>query len=297
MITHERIPEYYDWLSRWVQLANWLAYRDRFAAFTMHKRLAAPADGAGGPTAGLEFVNDHLLAAAGLGPEPRVLDAGCGFGGTIFHWQRRAGGHYDGLTLSRVQLRVARREARRRGLTEACRFHLQSYDAPPPRPSPTPAAGGYDAVVAIESMIHSPDLGRTLPNLAGALRPGGRLLVLDDMATGDLDRARPHEAELLRRHWGCARYPTDGDYRGAVGLAGLELIHDEDLSARMRPRPGAVLDRLERTYSRLHRALPLPPVRTILSAYLGGIALERLHAAGDVRYRLLVARKNGGGGG
>ncbi len=36
MITHDRIPSFYDWLSRYVQLSNWIAYRDRFAGFTMH---------------------------------------------------------------------------------------------------------------------------------------------------------------------------------------------------------------------------------------------------------------------
>lgn len=151
MITHEQIPDFYDWLSRYVQLSNWLSYRDRFAAFTMHKRLCVPtqAGGAGGRTAGLEYVNDRLLEVAdvaGLPPEPRVLDAGCGFGGTVFHWQRRIGGRYDGLTLSRVQLGVARREARRRGIEASCRFHLQSYDAALER--------DFDAVVAIESLIH-----------------------------------------------------------------------------------------------------------------------------------------------
>jgi hypothetical protein len=82
LITHEQISDFYDWLSRYVQLSNWLSYRDRFAAFTMHKRLCVPtqAGGAGGRTAGLEYVNDRLLEVAGLPPEPRVLDAGCGFG-------------------------------------------------------------------------------------------------------------------------------------------------------------------------------------------------------------------------
>ncbi|MGH8471556.1 MAG: SAM-dependent methyltransferase, partial [Gammaproteobacteria bacterium] len=109
MITHEQIPDFYDWLSRYVQLSNWLSYRDRFAAFTMHKRLCIPTQAglALGRTAGLEYVNDRLLEVAGLPPEPRVLDAGCGFGGTVFHWQRRIGGRNDGLTLSRVQLGVA----------------------------------------------------------------------------------------------------------------------------------------------------------------------------------------------
>ena len=281
MITHQQLPEYYDWLSRYVQLANWLSYGDRFASFTMHKQLRIKA--ANSRTVGLEYANARVLAVAGLAPGPRVLDAGCGFGGTIFHWQPRIGGRYEGITLSRVQLAVAQREARRRGIADVCRFRMQSYDGP--------LGTGFDAVVAIESLIHSPNLDRTLTNLASALAPGAILLVLDDMAACRLDRHRPAEADLLRRHWGCARYWTYDDYRHGLHHAGLSLVHDEDLSALMRPRREETLHRLERTYSLLHRRVPLPAARTVVSAYLGGIALERLHASGDVHYRLLAARK------
>ncbi|HYZ38355.1 MAG TPA: methyltransferase [Pseudonocardiaceae bacterium] len=281
MITHQQLPEYYDWLSRYVQLANWLSYRDRFASFTMHKRLGI--ETASSRTAGVEYVNDRVLAVSGLALGPRVLDAGCGFGGTVFHWQSRIGGRYEGITLSRVQLAVAQREARRRGIADVCRFRVQSYDGP--------LGTGFDAVVAIESLIHSPDLDRTLANLAGALAPGGVLLVLDDMAARDLDSRRPVEADLLRRHWGCARYWTYDEYRAGLDRAGLSLVHTEDLSALMRPRGEALLDRLELTYSLLHRLIPMRAARTVVSAYLGGIALERLHGSGDVRYRLLVGHK------
>jgi SAM-dependent methyltransferase len=287
LITHKQLPQYYDWLSRYVQLTNWLAYRDRFASFTMHKRLGIEtAEHAGDRgTAGVEYVNDRVLAVADLPPGPRVLDAGCGFGGTIFHWQPRIGGRYEGITLSRVQLAVAQREARRRGIADLCQFRVQSYDGP--------LGSGFDAVVAIESLIHSPNLRHTLANLSDALQPGGVFLLLDDMAMGDLDCYRPVEADLLRRHWGCARYWTYDDYRDALDHAGLSLVYEEDLSALMRPRCEEILDRRERMYSFLHRRIPLPPVRTVVSAYLGGIALERLHGSGDVHYRLLVARKGG----
>jgi SAM-dependent methyltransferase len=285
VITHDTIPHYYDWLSRYVQLANWLQYRDRFAGFTMHKTLTAPSGG--GAAAGLSYVNDHLLdvATANLGPRRRVLDAGCGFGGTVFHWHGRAGGRYDGLTLSRVQAGVAQEEARRRGVTEDCRFHVRSYDAP--------LDDTYDAIVAIESLIHAPDLSWTIKNLASALRPDGMLLVLDDMAEAGLDGPRPREAELLRAHWACDPYPTAADYREAIESSGLSLLHEEDLSPLMRPRPPDVLDEAERRYASLHRWLPVRPARTVVSAYLGGIALERLHGTGDVRYRLLVGRNDG----
>jgi SAM-dependent methyltransferase len=219
LITYNEIPAYYGWLSRYVQVANWLAYRNRFARFTMRKRLSVPPGTADGRerTAGLEHVNNRLLEAANLPHLPRVLDAGCGFGGTIFHWHSRIGGTYDGLTLSRVQLRVAQREARRRGIGTMCRFHLQSYDSP--------VAESYDAVVAIESLMHSPDVKKTIPNLAKSLRPGGVMLILDDMAETDIDSEAPDEARLLRFHWGCARYARQDDYRKALESAHLTIIH------------------------------------------------------------------------
>ncbi|MGH8909935.1 MAG: SAM-dependent methyltransferase [Egibacteraceae bacterium] len=294
MITHEQIPVFYDWLSRYVQFSNWVAYRDRFAAFTMHKSLDVPGEGNGDRSrrrVGLEYVNQRSLEVAreaGLATRPRVLDAGCGFGGTIFHWQQRVGGRYDGLTLSRVQLKIAERQARQRGIADACQFHLQSYDAPLRR--------DYDAVVAVESLIHSADLSQTVRNLASALRPGGMLLVLDDMATGDLDVARPADAALVRSHWGCSPYPTYDDFRAAIDCSGLTVIHEEDLSPLMRVRTETFLDRQERIYSLMHRAIPLAPVRTVVSAFLGGVALERLHGSGDVDYRLIVARNDGAEG-
>jgi cyclopropane fatty-acyl-phospholipid synthase-like methyltransferase len=291
LITHDEIPAYYDWLSRYVQLANWLAYRDRFASFTMHKRLSTPpgAKDERRRTAGLEHVNNRLLEAAHLPQKPRVLDAGCGFGGTIFHWHSRLGGSYDGLTLSRVQLRVARREARRRGIDADCRFHLQSYDAP--------IAGTYDAVVAIESLIHSRDLNTTIPNLAKSLRPGGLMLLLDDMAKVNLDSEAPDEANALRVHWGCARYAMQEDYKKALDSAGLNVIHEEDLTSQVQPRNAAALDRLEATYNRLYKVMRLTSARTVLSAYIGGLALERLYLKEEVCYRLIVARNESDGGG
>jgi SAM-dependent methyltransferase len=288
LITHDEIPDYYDWLSRYVQLANWLDYRDRFAAFTMHKRLRVPpgTEARSERTAGLEYVNNRLLEAASLPSNPKVLDAGCGFGGTTFHWHSRIGGSYDGLTLSRVQLRVARREARRRGIEADCRFHRKSYD--------TPISETYDAVVAIESLIHSRDLNTTIPNLAKSLRPGGLMLLLDDMAQVNIDSEAPDEARLLREHWGCARYGTEADYRKALETARLNVIHEDDLSSHVQPRSPEILDRLEAKYNRLYKAIPLTPARTVLSAYIGGLALERLYLNKQVRYRLIVARNEDG---
>jgi SAM-dependent methyltransferase len=273
----------YDALSRFNLLANLVRFGHPRADLTLHKALRIPDEHANayGEVEQRLYVVDRALEAAALPLAPRVLDAGCGFGGTIFRWHERIGGSYDGLTLSRVQWRVARREARRRGLAAACRFHLRSYDAA--------TEGDYDAVVAIESLIHSPSGERTLANLAGALRPGGKLVLVEDVphdeAVDDPDFA------VVREHWALGRVPTASTYDRALAGHGLRTLHDEDLSALVPTRPPAELAAAEARYRRAHALLPIPAARRVLAAYLGGVAFERLYRRGLMRYRLIVAER------
>jgi hypothetical protein len=116
------------------------------------------------------------------------------------------------------------------------------------------------------------------------------------MATGDLDVVRPDDAALVRANWGCpGPFPTAVDFRAAMQHAGLTVIHDEDLSPLMRIRSEDLLARQERAYALVQRTISITPVHTVVSAFLGGVALERLHGTGDVDYRLVVARNGDGG--
>jgi len=138
------IAELYDDLSKGTLVQNLLKYGNRFASLNAHKRLKIPAgqrvkyrkyeDAA--------YLNDLLLNIVELPARPYILDAGCGFGGMIFHWFEKTGGHYDGYTISRVQQRVAEKAAEKRGLSEVCRFYLRDYN--------DPIEEKYDAILAVE---------------------------------------------------------------------------------------------------------------------------------------------------
>src|SRR6266850_1619053 len=65
-----------------------------------------------------------------LGPIPggaRVLDAGCGRGGTSFVLLERSGATIDGVTISPYQQRFAHELAARRQISDRARFHLMDY--------------------------------------------------------------------------------------------------------------------------------------------------------------------------
>ncbi len=280
------IRNLYDSLSRFVILLNRIKYREPYAGFTMHKVLRIPEtlQRQYSLRTAPHYLNDLILEAAQLPGQPVVMDAGCGFGGTVFRWHQKMGGRYYGLTLSPVQLRVARREARRRGIDRDCRFCLASYDQYRPSES-------LDAVVAIEALIHSPDLPATLRHFSCLLKPGGKIIVADDFFTDGVDGERDRDAADLCRYWHLTRLPEAGIFRRFFRENGFELEAFEDLTDRVPILSRNTLRRMAGGYSVLRYILPFPPIRAVLSAQQGGVALQRLYQKGKVRYLLMVARK------
>jgi SAM-dependent methyltransferase len=272
----------YDWLSRFTRLRDVLRFGARNSALSMHKTLRISGELAQGDrNEAILYIDDRAAEAAALPPDPQVLDAGCGFGGTIFRWHDLIGGQYDGLTLSRVQQRIAQREASRRGLGAQCRFHLRSYDEP--------ITATYDAVIAIESLIHSPDFDHTIANLAAALKPGGKLVVADDIPGCDLEQ--DEDALRLKQCWRLSTIPSAEMYQGAISRNRLRIVHNADYTGCVVTRSLAGLRRLEGIYRAVHIALPFDGPRSVSAAFLGGLALERLYLSGRVRYQLLVIKK------
>jgi len=105
---------------------------------------------------------DRLRLDAGA----RVLDIGCGSGGTEARLLVDRGLDVHGVDISEEQVRLARAR-----LPEATfeRADIAAWDAPD---------GSYDAIVSMYALIHLPreDLAALVPRLARWLRPRGQLL-------------------------------------------------------------------------------------------------------------------------
>ena len=281
------VERYYNWLSWFQRATSWIGQGGGYQSLTVHRLLASSDPG----VSAADVVHERILAAAGAMEAPRVVDAGCGLGGTIFYLHRRLGGTYDGLTLSPTQRAHAEREAKRRGVAAACRFHLRSYDDDL-RPM---VPDGADLIIAIESLAHAVRPEHTVANLARSLRHGGALIVVDDVPDDALTEADGDFAGF-RRGWRCPAIARHATLLGALSDAGLDVERDEDLTPLVARRDPSEIERLVTINRRWRSWVGWLGAAELIDSLHGGLMLERLYRRGLMRYRLVAARRTAASG-
>lgn len=248
-------------------------------AHAMHRALRDPDDPAAAPS---PAVLNRLIREALPGVGLAVLDAGCGWGGTLLGLAQHRGARGLGVTLSALQAETAQARAAALGLGDRVSFIAADYTAHPFE------AAAFDAITAVETLIHCPDKAAALAHLATALRPGGRLILVDDMPTGVRVPTTERDLARFREGWCAPTTPDLAGWAAALEAAGLAVIAERDLTPLYTPRDAATLAPLI-ARARAGLADPDPSVQGLRRGELGGFALEALYGAGAMAYRMVQA--------
>src|SRR5262249_17410792 len=122
-----------------------------------------------------ENSNRVLADLANINPGSRVLDAGCGLGGTSLWLAAKRTAQVVGIAIGEDQIRFASEEAKRRSLGGSVRFLVADFNAMPfPEHS-------FDVVWAQESLCHSKDKALFFREAARVLTPDGCIILADGM--------------------------------------------------------------------------------------------------------------------
>jgi SAM-dependent methyltransferase len=137
---------------------------------------------------------DQFLKHVPIAPDDDILDIGCGSGKSTREVAKLAtGGSALGLDLSTRMLALARARADEQGVTNV-RFEHADAQVHPFQP------GSFDLVISSFGCMFFSDPVAAYRNIAGALRPGGRLALLawGEMAGNEWVQAVRHALALGR---------------------------------------------------------------------------------------------------
>jgi cyclopropane-fatty-acyl-phospholipid synthase len=112
----------------------------------------------------------HIAAKLALEPGQRVLDIGCGWGGTALYLNRVAGVDVLGITLSEHQLKIARERAAAAGVSDHVKFELIDYRLVDDR---------FDRIVSVGMFEHvgAKNYEEFFTKCRELLKPGGVMLL------------------------------------------------------------------------------------------------------------------------
>jgi cyclopropane fatty-acyl-phospholipid synthase-like methyltransferase len=272
----QKIVAYYEETTEKSYLANWSG-----AALGLHYGLADET------TASLDeaIVNNNRYVADALGVRAgmRVLDAGCGVGGTSIWMAQERGAKMVGVTLEPAQAALGARFAAERGMAERVELHVMDFMATTFEPA------SFDAAFNIESLCHCADLAGYFAHLRSLLR-GGAPYGCMDLFVGD------GAAELVaevREGWSMPNWQSASVVVAALQEAGFEEVRLVDLTAQVRRTAAQVLATASNSQLviKLDAALGRPASAVYQGHVRAAIACSRGLLEGGVTYGYVAARR------
>ncbi len=130
-------------------------------------------------------MNEVMIEAAEIKSADKVLDAGCGVGGSSIFIATILGCNVTGITLSEKQVKDAETNAKKKNVNELVSFKTMDFCA-----TDFPDAS-FDVVWGCESICYAEDKAKFIKETYRILKPGGRLIVADGFVTDFANNENP----------------------------------------------------------------------------------------------------------
>jgi tocopherol O-methyltransferase len=222
---------------------------------------------------------EHLARLASLAPGHKILDVGCGFGGSSIYLAKSYDADATGITISPVQVEMARKAAASDGVN--AKFILMDAEK-------MKFDESFDVVWSVESISHYPHKESFFASAAQCLKPGGTLAVIDWFKKERLAQheykkfTQPIEKGML------VELDTMEDYAAILRPNGLQVTHREILNKHCSKTWDLCLDILKKKSLWRLAAQNGPMFVAFLRAFR---AMRAGFASGNFVYGLLIAKR------
>ncbi len=172
----------------------------------------------GGAKTTTELCDKHL--GDHLRPGMKVLDVGCGIGGSAFHMARQYGVDVYGVDLSTNMVNIAN-DVYRRQMEPAVQHRVQFHVDDATRVQYPDAF--YDVVYSRDTILHIEDKLSLFKKFHGCLKPGGKLLI-SDYCRGDQEHSEAFKAYVAQRGYHLLTVAGYGKCIEDAGFGRVEAI-------------------------------------------------------------------------
>jgi tocopherol O-methyltransferase len=225
-------------------------------------------------------LTEELATRAGIRPGARILDVGCGMGGSSIYLASHSQAETVGITLSPVQASLATAAAREAGANSSF-LVMDGENAHFSRP--------FDVVWSIEAVSHFRSPENFFALASRSLKSAGTLALMDWFQAEDLSPHRDHiYIAPIKRAMLVPSMTTLSSYLRFAALHGFEILSAEDIS-----------ENVAKTWELGLNIVAQPAVwkaallhGKLFVQFLKSFDLmRRAFANGSFRYAVLIARK------
>ena len=222
---------------------------------------------------------EHLARLAKIPREAKVLDVGCGYGGSSLYLCRHFGAATTGITISEVQVKMATEAAEReRANARFCLMDAEAMTFNEP----------FDVLWSVESISHYHDRSTFFASAVKLLKPGGVFALTDWFKRPGLSATEAKKYIDPIEKGMFVRLEETGEYEEFLRANDMEIVCCEDLTRHCARTWDISLEIIaDRSFWVLAARYGTDFVRN-LKAFQ---AMRAGFASGAFVYGLLVARK------
>ena len=170
---------------------------------------------------------DRMAATLGDLAGRKVLDIGSGYGGGARRLvAEHDAGHVTCLNIAPAENARNRKLTQEAGLSDRVAVVEGSFDDLPFED------GSFDVVWSQDAILHAPDRGAVMSEVARVLKPGGDFIFTDPMQADGIEDTSSLQPIYDRIH--LANLASFGFYREALTTRGMDEVRIDDLSPQLR---------------------------------------------------------------
>lgn len=279
--THQDIEDYYDQTENhyrtWWSLSNSLGLH--YGVWDDSTKTIAEA---------VMNLNKMLSQLAEIEPETRVLDAGCGIGGSSFFLAQTKQCRTTGVTLSKKQVESASTYAEKKGLAEQCDFLRCSYTQTPF------GVNTFDVSWAIESLGSANNKADFFSEMQRIIKPHGKIAIADTFKSYSYPIEENTTMQKMLNPWAISDILSEEELIEIAKAHGFQLIAKNDVTAQIKKSVirmywASLAGKIAtKAYNLFKNATPFSKTH-----YKSGLAQKKTYDRGDWKYQLFVFEKVG----